>query len=494
MKTKRNGVHSEDSHPVDDGMSLYLKQMGSIRRLNRQQELELVTRLDSARRRYRHAAFWNWGVLVQALDTFERIRAGALPLERNIDVVPSLELTAERVRMRLSRHLGRLRRLCQQAAQAFGQMLRAGSQVERSALSRAIQQRRRPAVRLAEELSPRTDLVESWGNEVERQSARMQQLVEQMQRPARSDAARATQTKDLKELRHLMLQAQATPEELAAWAQVLKRRQHQYHQARQELAASNLRLVVALAKRYRGLGLAFADLIQEGNAGLMRAVDKFDYRLGWKFGTYATWWIRQGLTRALAETSRMVRVPCHRAGMLRQIEQVQAEFMFKNRREATEEEIASQLKVTPAEVRSARASGRQPLSLDGQFSGGEEDGLRAVLTDPAAVDPAEEADRQLLKERVAQLLRCLTPRDRDVIELRYGLRDGSPRSLDDVAQLYGVSRERIRQIEVRGLEKLRQPKRHARAVPRTTGHQGHGAQGRLGTDRDPDHFLAYRGR
>jgi RNA polymerase primary sigma factor len=436
--------------------------MGSIPMLNRQQELELATRLDRARGRYQHAALWNWGVLAQAVVTFERVLVGELSLDRTIDVVPSLGRTAEAIQDRLSSHLGRLRRLCREAALGFAQMRRARSQAERQELRRALRRQLRQGVRLAEDLSPRTELVDSWADELQRQSARMQELGQQAERPARSAAARAEQTKRLKELRHLMGQVQATPEELAGWVRVLERRRALYQQARQELAAANLRLVVSIAKRYRGRGLSFADLIQEGNGGLMRAVDKFDHRLGWKFATYATWWVRQGVTRALADTSRTVRVPCHRAGMLREVERLQGDLMLENRRDATAEEIARELQVTPAEVRSLLVLGRQPLSLDDHHGDEEEEGLHKILADRQAVEPAEEADRRLLKERIAELLRGLDPRDREVIELRYGLRDGTPHSLDEVAQRYGLTRERIRQIEMRGLQKLRQPERRGR--------------------------------
>jgi RNA polymerase primary sigma factor len=413
----------------DDGLSAYLKQMGSIPLLNRQQELELATRLDITRRRYRHAALWSWGVLAQAVDTFERVHSGELPLDRTIDVVPSLDMTPARIRKRIPRHLGRLRQLCQEAVRVFEQLLRARSQVERSGLRRALRSRLRLGVRLVEELSPRTELVDCWAEALKRKSARMQELVRQVERLGRSAAARAERVKRVKELRRLTMEVQAIPEELARWAQVLDRRRAPYQQARRELAAANLRLVISVAKRYRGRGLPFADLIQEGNSGLMRAVDKFDHRLGWKFGTYATWWVRQGVTRALADTSRTVRLPCHRGGMLREIERVQAEFMVKNRREPTAEEIAMQLKVTPADVRSVLAFGHQPLSLDGGYNpDGEEDSFVNILADRGAASPAEEVDRRLLKERVAELLRCLAPRDREVIELRYGLRDGTARS------------------------------------------------------------------
>jgi RNA polymerase primary sigma factor len=454
-------AHGEGFGPggPEDGLSLYLKQMGSVPLLDRQEELELVTRMDRARGRYRRAVLWNGLVLARVVETFERIHAGEGILERTIDVVPSLELTAERIRERLPRHLGRLRRVCREAGNAFAEMLRARSRAGRARQRRALRKQLRLGVRLAEELSPRIELVESWADELRQQSGRMQELAAQMERPARTAAARAEQTKCRAELRHLMEEVQATPEELPGWIAMLNRRRALYLGARDEVAAANLRLVVSIAKRHRGRGLPFSDLIQEGNSGLMRAVDKFDYRLGWKFGTYATWWIRQGITRALADTSRTVRVPYHWGSLLRDIERVQAELTFRNGREPTAEEVAEALEVTPAEVRSVLASGRSPVSLDAQVGDEEEDGLHKILADRDTTNPAEEADRRLLKERVAGLLRCLAPRDREVIELRYGLRDGRPRSLEEVAEIYGITRERIRQIEARGLAKLRQPER-----------------------------------
>jgi RNA polymerase primary sigma factor len=301
----------EDGGYADDGLTLYLEQMGATALLDRRQELELVTRLDLARRRYRHAALWSWGVLARAVETFERVRRGQLCLDRIIDVVPGLELTAERVHRRLSRHLGRLRRLCREAALLLGQMPRARSEARRSDLRRGLRRRLRLGVRLAEELSPRTELVDAWAEEVQRQSPWAQ---------------------GAEEPRVPTVRARAASEDLAGWGGVVQRRRAVYRQLRQELAAANLRLVVAVAKRYRGRGLAFEDLIQEGNRGLMRAVDKYDHRLGWKFGTYATWWIRQGITRALADTSRTVRLPCHWGGMLREIERAQGDLASRNRR------------------------------------------------------------------------------------------------------------------------------------------------------------------
>jgi RNA polymerase primary sigma factor len=261
------------------------------------------------------------------------------------------------------------------------------------------------------------------------------------------------------ELARLTHEVQATPLELARLVRIARRRRTAYQQVRGELAAANLRLVVSVAKKYRGRGLSFADLIQEGNSGLMRAVDKFDYRLGFKFGTYATWWIRQAVTRALHDFSRMVRVPCHQVSMLAAVERVQGDLTLRLGREPSPEEVAQALGRSVDELRSLRIAGRPPVSLDEPHGESDDDTLQDILSDTDADSPGEAADQHLLRARIDEVLRSLAPRDREVIELRFGLRDGRARTLDEVANMFGITRERIRQIEARGLDKLRQPER-----------------------------------
>jgi RNA polymerase primary sigma factor len=263
------------------------------------------------------------------------------------------------------------------------------------------------------------------------------------------------------ELRALTDQVLATPEELARLVRVIRRRRAAYKKVRSQLAEANLRLVVSVAKRYRGRGLPFADLIQEGNSGLMRAVDKFDYRLGFKFGTYATWWIRQAVTRALHDLSRLERVPCHQVGMLAAVERLQDELMVRLGREPRPEEVAAALGVTAEELHTLRVAGRPPVSLDEPHGEGDDDTLQQFVSDTSSASPDGAADQRLLRARIDESLRSLAPRDREVIELRFGLRDGQPRTLDEVARTFGITRERIRQIERRGLDRLREPERRA---------------------------------
>jgi RNA polymerase primary sigma factor len=452
-----------DGLSTNDPFALYLRQMGSIPMLSRPQELELAGRLERLRRRYRHAALCSAAVLDRAADTFEHIRAGEMPLDRTIDEVPSLGLTAGQIRVRLPQQLRQLRGLLDQAREEFRQALRTRSAAARGRRRRAYRSRLRRAVTLAEALSPRTELLDAWTAELQPHAARMGELARQIAAPPRPAAGRTEAARWRQELRALMLQLQATPDELAGLLRVLERRRSAYRQARRQLAEANLRLVVSIAKHYRGQGLAFADLIQEGNGGLMRAVDKFDHRLGWKFGTYATWWIRQGVTRALADHARTVRVPSHQVSVLRAMERVRGELTARRGGEPTLEEVAAALGIDPELARVLQAAGHQPASLDGPPGGDQDDGaLQDLLRDPGTPDLAREVDQRLLRERIAEVLRCLAPRDREVIELRFGLKDGRPRSLDEVAQQFGVTRERVRQIEARGLKKLRHPDRSAR--------------------------------
>jgi RNA polymerase primary sigma factor len=411
-----NPHEEEDIRNSADGtLGLYLREMGEIPLLNRTDELSLAQRLERARIRYRRAILFNWGVIGHLIDHFAALPPGQQALERSIDVFPGLGLTMESVRERLHGNLNRLRKLSAESESEAHRRHHPRSRAEQNRLVRADRVRLRKAVVLAEQLAPRIEFLNEWG--------KAQRL-----RPTTS----------------------------------LRARQQVYHQARHELTEANLRLVVSIAKRYRGRGLPFIDLIQEGNSGLMRAVDKYDHRLGFKFGTYATWWIRQGITRALSDLSRTVRVPCHLISLIGAIDRVRGQLLAEHGREPSTADIAAILGVTPTEVQTLRVVGRQPMSLQERLGDGDDATFEEFLGDAGSDGSAEAVDHRLLKERIDEVLRCLAPRDREVIEMRFGLKDGHARSLDDVARIFGITRERIRQIEARGLSRLRQAGRSRR--------------------------------
>jgi RNA polymerase primary sigma factor len=447
---------------ADDALGLYLKQMGAIPLLSREKELALAIRLERARSRYRHAVLFSWWIIRRVVEVFEHIQAGDAPIDPQIDTIQSLGLSREAILGRLPLNVKTLKRLLQGAGRDFAMFQRTRSGSGRARVRRVRWRQLRKAVRLIEELSPRTELLDALADEMARAVHEMADLDRRANETARSQAQREQRTRSVKELRDRTIEMLATLDELQGLLAVIRRRRKAFQHARRELAEGNLRLVVAIAKRYRGRGLTFGDLIQEGNRGLMRAVDKFEHRLGFKFGTYATWWIRQGIQRALADNARTVRVPCHQVGILAAIERVRGELLVELNREPTIEEIAKVLGTSPEETRSLRAVARQPISLHEPMGDEAERALSEFINDRSVVNPGENVDTNLLKERIAEVLRSLTPREREVIELRFGLKDGQPRTLDEVARCYGITRERIRQIEARSLLKLRQPKRSQR--------------------------------
>jgi len=452
----------EDAHSPDDALGLYLRQMGAIPLLTRDQELALAERLEMRRRRYRHAALSCWRTLAKVVETFERVQKGQLALDPTIDVVNTLGLSRENIQKRIPLNVKTLKQIIQKADEDFCSLQRATSNAARNRLRRELWRKLKKARKLAEELSPRIDLLDHWTDELRGLLRQMNELSLQVEVGGNSAADRERRNKAIKQLRDLTREARCERDDLERLVAVLEHRRRLYQKARRELAEGNLRLVVSIAKRYRSRGLPFSDLIQEGNRGLMRAVDKYEHRLNYKFGTYATWWIRQGITRALADHARTIRVPCHQVGTLAAVERVRGQLSIQQGREPTVEEIAAVLGVTAEETQSLRTVARHPVSLHEPLGGDGERALEDFLDDPDATNPGKAVDQHLLRERIAEVLRSLTPREREVIELRFGLRDGQPRTLEEVARTYGITRERIRQIEARGLLKLRQPLRSQR--------------------------------
>jgi len=298
------------------------------------------------------------------------------------------------------------------------------------------------------------EIVEDLATEVEDEITVSKEMLE-------ADASMAVNIDDpvkvyLKEIGRVQL---LTPEEEVELA---KRMAEGDQSARQRLAESNLRLVVSIAKRYVGRGMHFLDLIQEGNLGLIKAVEKFDYTKGFKFSTYATWWIRQAITRAIADQARTIRIPVHMVETINKVKKVSAQLLHENGHEPTVEEIAEAMDISEDKVREIMRVAQEPVSLETPIGEEEDSHLGDFIPDEDAQVPAEAAYQSLLREQLSEVLSTLTPREEKVLRLRFGLEDGRPRTLEEVGKEFNVTRERIRQIEAKALRKLRHPSRSKR--------------------------------
>ncbi len=262
-----------------------------------------------------------------------------------------------------------------------------------------------------------------------------------------------------RELKDLMQLTQESPRSMRRRCEVFRKQFEEYEAVKRQLSSGNLRLVVSIAKKYRNRGLSFLDLIQEGNTGLMRAVDKYEYRRGFKFSTYATWWIRQAITRAIADQARTIRIPVHMIDVLSKLRNMQKQLQQDLRRTPTTEELAEAADISVDEVRRIMDIGRHPVSLDRPIGDGDDCSFGEFIEDHSSDNPVVNATNGILRDRIESLLKTLTYREREIIRLRYGLGDGYTYTLEEVGRIFKVTRERVRQIEAKAVRKLQNPVR-----------------------------------
>jgi RNA polymerase primary sigma factor len=449
---------------VDDPVRLYLLQAADLPLLTREQEIALTRAVEETRERFRRALLLCPYAQRQAMETLLRMQAGELAVDRTVETSLSGQRQTHQILGRLPQNLTTIRWLLDQEFREFRRRVGASRRksVSREVVSKVLRRRYKVA-RLLEELSLRTPRLIAIWKTLRDVSQQMAQLEESLAQAARLRSDRTERAEWEQQLHDSMFLVLETPELLRRHLRVIDARFNRWQKVRSELAERNLRLVIAVAKQYRGRGLTFLDLIQEGNAGLMRAVDKYEYQLGYKFSTYATWWIRQGITRSLADQSRLIRLPVHQAAKISLVYRTAGELESRLGRTPSLEEIAraSGADLDKEEVATITRCARPPLSLDHALEE-EQVPFGDVLPDDSAQQPPDAADHNLLKERIAQVLRSLTAREAEIIRMRFGLTDQPPKTLEECAVVYGVTRERIRQIEARAMRKLQSPDRSGR--------------------------------
>ena len=450
----------ESSRGTEDPIRMYLSQMGEIPLLTREEEIFLAKQIEVSRRRFRRALLTSEFALNFCHETLIKVYRSELPFDRTIKVSMTESLEKEQILGRMPINLATIASIRQRDLQDYATLKTKDlSTAARIEIKQRLTERRRRCVTLLEELSLRTQRLQPCMKRLEQISNRMTELHEQINSLRNLSSAQDERICLQKELEDLMELTKETPESMAAQMLTIQQRHSEYDKAMRDLSGGNLRLVVSIAKKYRNRGMTFLDLIQEGNTGLMRAVDKYEYRRGYKFSTYATWWIRQAITRAIADQARTIRVPVHMIETMTRLRAAARTLLQDIGREPTVEEMAELAGIPMDEARRVMRISRQPISLDKPIGESDDSAFGDFLEDRSTDSPVSNAASEMLKDKIDTVLKTLTYREREIIKLRYGLGDGYTYTLEEVGRIFKVTRERVRQIEAKAVRKLQHPVR-----------------------------------
>jgi RNA polymerase primary sigma factor len=445
---------------LDDPVRMYLKQMGQVPLLTREQEVEISMRIEEAEINARHL-FGQFGFTTHAyLAVLVRLEESKERFDR---IISDKHVDS---RDRYMKDLGKLRKNIEKehalVGKKFQEWLKAGkSKAIRDRKRKAFEQARAKLASHLDELFFKQKAIEDFVTSADERAQLLRQYRQALVKAESSKAKAAADTiKDLKKKIHDFESEERMPvEEFDAQYKELKMWLRKGLRAKTEMVEANLRLVISIAKKYTNRGLSFLDLIQEGNMGLMKAVEKFEYRRGYKFSTYATWWIRQAITRSIADQARTIRIPVHMIETINKLMRVQKALVQELGREPSPEEVAEEMHLPVERVRAVLKMAQQPISLQSPVGDSDDTHFGDFIEDKSAENPADMTAYSLLKDRLQNVLSTLTEREQEVLTLRFGLADGYSRTLEEVGRKFTVTRERIRQIEAKALRKMRHPTR-----------------------------------
>ena len=455
---------AESGHKrIDDPVRMYLTQMGEISLLTRDEEIRLAKKIETCRYLFRRLVLQNDYSVKTCVETLDMVHAGDLPFDRTMKISTAEENAKQKIASRIPNNLKTIKRMLDMNRDDWDTLDGPGrlNKTQQQEIADRLKLRRRKMTTLVEELSLRTSKVQPMLKKLRSIVKKMDDLRTTLakadEHPDRYDPEDImVMREELAGLRSLVL---CEPDELKEMVKNVTTVFDEYEEAKRDLSGGNLRLVVSIAKKYRNRGLSFLDIIQEGNTGLMRAVDKYEYKRGYKFSTYATWWIRQAITRAIADHARTIRIPVHMIETMSKLRNIAKGLLQDLGREPTMEEIAEAAKMPDAEVRRVMKISRHPVSLDRPVGESEDSYFGDFIEDERAGSPSDTATSDMLKQRIEQVLKTLTYREREIIKLRYGIGDGYTYTLEEVGRIFKVTRERVRQVEAKAIRKLQHPVR-----------------------------------
>jgi RNA polymerase primary sigma factor len=448
---------------IDDPIRVYLSQMGEIPLLTREREISLARKIELARMVFRRRMLESDYCARNAVDILQQVYDGTLSFDRTMRISTAENLVRGVIKKRLPDNIQTVNKLLKINRTLFKKLLQSesgdgGRSPARSGLKR-IHRNKRKIATLLEELSLRTSRIQPMKNKLHGIDQKMHQLEQIIARGPNQDMMVEDIETVKQELAGLQELVMETPKQLDKRLHAIDRVFTQYEDTKRLLSSANLRLVVSIAKKYRNRGLSFLDIIQEGNTGLMRAVDKYEYRRGYKFSTYATWWIRQAITRAIADHARTIRIPVHMIETMSRLRTAGKVLLQKLGREPTIEEIANEAEMSVDETRRVLKISKHPISLDRPIGESEDSYFGDFIEDDAIDSPVASATQEMLKERIDIILKTLSYREREIIKLRYGIGDGYTYTLEEVGRIFKVTRERVRQVEAKAIKKLQHPVR-----------------------------------